>query len=133
MYFQTQPQISWVCEHRAQGRSLSSVINVLSLYHSIHISYETIPQTTATGCKRQAVHLRKVAFAKGETLNETVLFLRLQPFHWEGQLPLHSGLNCLKLRSHEEKPIVFLPSHCGNVGNSTPRNGQSITNSQLLR
>lgn len=33
---------------------------------------------------------------------------------------LCTAVLCWKLRSHKEKPIVFLPSHRGNAGNSTP-------------
>lgn len=46
------------------------------------------------------------------------------PFTWKGQLPLHSSFSCLKLRSHTEKLIVLLPSHCGDAWNSTPRSPQ---------
>lgn len=48
---------------------------------------------------------------------------------------MHNSFSCSELRSPEEKPIVFLPSHCGNAGNSTsssqPRQSLSLSAPQI--
>lgn len=86
-----------------------------------HIKQSCQPQLLAVG---EFITFPKLHLPRQSYLIRPHCFTGCNPFTWKGQLHLHSSFSCLKLRSHMEKPIVFLPSHCGNAWNSMPRSPQ---------
>lgn len=107
---------------------------VLKFYHSTRISYETILQTTATGCKRQVGQLRKLTFAKGETLNQTILFNRLQFFYWEGATPSAQQFLLLEAEiTQRETYCVSAKSQREHWGQHTQQPAEAQPPYQLLR